>query len=85
MRHPAVRLVPDFHAGGVVVRLPVGRVAVLIGIKVAVRVSGYQLAHGKNGPVAAFFSGRQHQFSAIRAQNGDAFWLAFSGRNSFTR
>jgi hypothetical protein len=65
-------------------RLPVGRVVVLVGIPVQVRVFGGHFARHQDGAIRAFERVGQYQFSAQRAQDADAFGLAFSGMVNVT-
>src|SRR5258708_13955794 len=55
-------LLPDFAGRGAVVRLPVGRVAVLIGIKIFLRLGRPHLVNPANSPVRALLAPPNDQF-----------------------
>ena len=69
MRYAAGSLRPDFVRGGAVVRLPVCRIAVLIGIKVFFGLRGHDFMDFVNRAVSAFIARSDHQFRAIGRQN----------------
>ena len=54
MGDEAVGLFENFGRGGIVMGLPVGVVAVLVGVEVAVRVGGVDLLYPPDGAVRTF-------------------------------
>src|SRR5258708_13597807 len=66
-------LLPDFAGRGAVVRLPVGRVAVLIGIKIFLRLGRHDLVNPANSAVGALIARRNDPPPAKRTE--DAFVL----------
>src|SRR6516165_9647731 len=69
MRHPARRLLPNLPRRRSKMRLPVRRIATLIGIEVFVRVLRHDFMHAPDRAVGPFFAGREHEHRAIRLQN----------------
>src|SRR5690348_8756890 len=70
----AASLLPDLDAGAVVVRAPVGFVAVLIGVKIFVAIGGEKFARFQNCAVAAAITWRQDQLRAVGLEDSLPFW-----------
>ena len=83
MREPAVGLLDDFGAGAVEVRLPVGRIVVLIGIEIAVRVLHVDLADHADGAVGAFVRVAEDRFGAVGFQDALALSAGVAGQHQF--
>src|SRR5207244_720673 len=64
-------LLPNLICRGAVMRLPVRRIAVLVGVKVFVRLRSHDLVYFTNRTVGAFVARSNHQFCTIGSQ--DAF------------
>ena len=62
-------LLPDFHRRAIVVRLPVGGVVVLVGIKIGVGVLGVELPGFADGAVGAFGRVGQDQLCPVSLEN----------------
>jgi hypothetical protein len=73
MCEAAAGLLDDLDGGRLVVGAPVGGVAVLIGVEVAVRLALVEAACLANGPVASLHRIGQDQIRAIRIQQVLAF------------
>src|ERR1700730_2878162 len=69
-------LLPNFIGGAVVMRLPVGRVTVLIGIKIFFGIGGDNFVYAPNCAVGGFIAGRDLQCCSI--SNKDALALVRS-------
>src|SRR6185369_10497215 len=72
----ATSLFPNFVCRAAIVRLPVRRIAVLIGIKISFGIVGDHFLDAMNGAIGAFVARSNHQFGAKRAEN----FLALMGR-----
>src|SRR4029077_11612964 len=57
-------LFPDFGGSGAIVRLPISRIAVLIGIKIFFGLCGDDLVHFADGAVGAFIARSADEFRA---------------------
>ena len=68
VRDPAIRLIQQFDGGRLVMRAPIGRIVVLVRIKVPIGIAGEQSARFQNGAVAAFHRIRQNQFGAVNLE-----------------
>ena len=73
MGDTAAGLLPNFIRRAAIVRQPIRRIAVLIGIKIFRRLGSGQFTNASNGAVSSFVTGSHHQFRAIRVQNALAF------------
>src|SRR5713101_4291388 len=73
MGDPAGRLFNNLRSGGLEVRLPVGRVVILIRVKVTIGLGGIDLADLSNGAVGTLTGIGEHDFSAKGFQNPLAF------------
>src|SRR5262249_29600642 len=62
-------LLPSLVRCRAVVRLPIRRIAVLIRIKVFLRLSLYDFVHSPDRPIRSFVSWRYHQLRAVGRQN----------------
>ena len=69
MRQPAVGLVDDLRAGALEVRLPVGRIVVLIGVEIAVRILHVDLADHADGAVGALVRVAVNRLRAVRFED----------------
>ena len=69
MRDLAVRLLPDFRRRGRIVRGGIGRIAVLVRIKIFLRLGGKNFADAADRSVSAFVARRNYQFHAIHRQD----------------
>ena len=69
VRDAPLGLLPNFRSGGLVMRLPVGRVAVLVGVEKLVRRRSVNLPCAADGAVRSFVRRRQNQLGAIGGQN----------------
>ena len=62
-------LFPDFVGGAAIVRLPVGRIAVLIGIEIFFGIGGDHFLHFADRAVGAFVAGSDDEFGSECAEN----------------
>src|SRR5258708_4487609 len=85
MSDAAGGLLPNFIRGTEIVGLPVRGVAVLIGIKIFVRIGGDNFLHAANRAVGAFIAGSSYHFRAEGGQDAlalvrGAVWQAERNR-----
>src|SRR5262249_14500998 len=73
MRDAAAGLLPDFVRGAAIVGLPVGRIAVLVGIEIFVGISGDHFFDFSDSAIGAFVAGSDGEFGAKCAENFFAF------------
>src|SRR5205807_1902555 len=69
MRNAARSLRPDFVRRSAVMRLPIRRIAVLVGVKIFVGLCGNNLVYLANRAVRALIARRDDQFRAIRLED----------------
>src|SRR5260370_26561341 len=62
-------LLPDFAGRGAVVRLPIGRITVLIGIKIFFWVGRNNFMNPANRAIGSFIAGRNDQLRAERTED----------------
>src|SRR5260370_19308346 len=62
-------LLPNLERGGLIVRAPICRIAVLIGIEIPLRIAGVNLARPAYGSIGARVSGSQDDLGAVGRQN----------------
>src|SRR5690606_32674031 len=74
-----LRLLPDFRRGTFGVRLPVGRIVVLVGV-VQARIGGGQFTGHHNRPVGAFQRISEDQLGTVCFEDGNAFWAGVAGQ-----
>src|SRR4051812_44768188 len=67
MRNASTSLFPDFIGGGAIVGLPVRRIAVLIGVKIFVRLGCDYLLYAANRTVRTFITRSNNH---LRAEGG---------------
>ena len=72
VRNFASRLFPGLIRGRAVMRLPICGIAVLVRIKIGVRVRRYEFAHTANCAIGALIARRHYQFRAVRNKNAFA-------------
>src|SRR5690349_17839374 len=83
MSDAAFGLIPDFVGGAVIVGLPVGSVAVLIGIKIFLRIGGDDLVDFADGSVGRFVAGSDDEFGAECRKDALAFVRSAIGKCEF--
>jgi hypothetical protein len=84
MRDAALGLRQDLDRRAVVVRFPVGRIVVLIGIKIAIGIGLVNLAAQPNRAVRALAWIGEHHLRAVGFSTCLRSMEAFLGRQSFT-
>src|SRR5260370_21334944 len=62
-------LLPNLERGGLIVRAPICRIAVLIGIEIPLRIAGVNLARPAYGSIGARVRGLQDDLGAVGPQN----------------
>src|SRR5713226_10702314 len=66
-------LLPDFVGGGLVVRAPVCRIGVLVGIEILSGLAGVDFARAADGAVRTLVRRGNHQLDAVRLKDPLAF------------
>ena len=83
MRDASFGLIPDFVCGAVIVRLPVRGIAVLIGIKIFLRIGGDDFVNFADRAVGGFVAGSHDEFGAERSEDAFAFVRGAVGQAEF--
>src|SRR5437763_6095050 len=65
MGHAVFGLLPNFGCGGLIMRAPVGWIAVLIGIKIFLGIAGVDLTRAANGSVGTGIGWRQDNLRTV--------------------
>jgi len=73
VRDAAFSLVENFRPRRVEMRLPVGRIAVLIGVKVTIRFGVVNFAHPALSAIGSLVGGRENKFRPVSFQDALAF------------
>ncbi len=69
MRDAAGGLLPNLVGRGAIVRLPVRGIAVLVRVKIFLRIFRHDFLHFANRAVGAFIAGSDHQLRAERGED----------------
>ena len=83
MGDPTARLLPDFRRRAVIVRLPVGRVGVLVRVEIPLRVLGEDAPRLADGAIGTLQRARQHQRRAVRLQDPLSLLVGILGQAEF--